>query len=339
MSDDIRTKVRAALKSVDSVRTAAEMPFPDPKSGNNPSGQNLPQPGNQTRNIPKGHKFDPKSLKPLARMMWAMSVGLGHTLQAYRTFNRVKSSSISPDGMLGGRGYVMKVSDLRQRLYDACEALSLVSDTIHDELNAPHWKPKLAELDKEEFDQIDRLLGESEENLDNPEEDAEEGAEEAEKTGKPSKNWPPTEEETSSEMPTGGSPDVVQKVKPKGTKTASTNRDLIQAILRRSSTIPMDPLSGPRIDDLAPGDSDQVEDYPEKWADSGLPTDDKPSEGLDFGLGYGAEGEGFDPPPDPHAGLPDGLTADAALPGDGISPPTEINNDLMGVGYRYARNF
>lgn len=335
--DDIRAKVRAALKNAE-VKTAAAEVLPPPPPGQ-PKVEGLNT--TQTRQIPKGHKFDPKSLKPLARMLWAMSVGLGHTLQAYRTFNRVKSSSISPDGMLGGRGYVLKVSDLRQKLYDACEALSVVSDTIHDEINAPHWKPQLAELDEEDFNAIDRLLGESEENLENPEEEAEESEKEVEKKGKPSKNWPPKgkdddagAEEPSSELPTGGNSEVVQKARK---KEASESLSLADRVARRASTLPLTDLSGPRITDLDPGDTQEVSDYPDRWADSSLPTDSSPSEAHDFGIGYGAAGKGIDVREAPVSNLPEGVAANSGLPGDNTSAPAEFDKDLMDVGYRYER--
>lgn len=272
---DKREKVREALRiaEVESWMSRQASDFPGgettpglPGVGKRPDLQS----GNATRQIPKNHKFDPKSLKPMARMLWAMSVSMGHALQAYRTFNRIKSSTVSPDGMLGGRGYVMKVTEMRQKLYDACEALSAISDTIHDEINAPHWKPKLAELDQSEIDSIDRLIGESEENLDNPEEDAEEGEEEAEKSGTPSDNWPPKSwgkgkkdrAESASDLPGGGDSEVVQRPssKPKRKKDASVGDPIRVAVARAmqaNSSLPVETLPGPRIQHLDPADTDQ----------------------------------------------------------------------------------
>jgi chemotaxis protein histidine kinase CheA len=126
------------------------------------------------RNIPKNHPYDPRALKPLSQMLWAMSVSLGHALTAYRKFARLKSATISPDGMLGGRGYVMDVKEIRSKLHDACESLSAISDTIHDEINAPHWQPKMNELDPSEALDVRKFIQESQQILQNPEEDAEE---------------------------------------------------------------------------------------------------------------------------------------------------------------------
>ena len=65
------------------------------------------------RKIPANHAFDPKAIKPLVKMLWATSVALGHTLTAHRQFSRLKSVAFSPDGMVGGRGYVMGVKDAK----------------------------------------------------------------------------------------------------------------------------------------------------------------------------------------------------------------------------------
>lgn len=125
------------------------------------------------RNIPKDHPYDPRALKPLSRMLWAMSVALGHGLTAYRQFAKLKSATISPDGMLGGRGYVMQVKEIRDKLHNACENLSSISDTIHDEINAPHWEPKMDQLDPDEALDVRKFIQESQQILQNPEEDAE----------------------------------------------------------------------------------------------------------------------------------------------------------------------
>ena len=131
------------------------------------------QGGPGKRNIPKDHPYDPRALKPLSRMLWAMSVALGHGLTAYRQFARLKSSTISPDGMLGGRGYVMKVKEIRDKLHDACENLSAISDSIHDEINAPHWEPKLNQLDPADAMDVRKFLQESQQILQDPEAEAE----------------------------------------------------------------------------------------------------------------------------------------------------------------------
>src|ERR1700743_2705909 len=105
-------------------KTAAFPPFADNMPPQPEEGGGGDSPVGGKRNIPKDHPYDPKALKPMATALWAASVSLGHALTAYRHLSRLKSATISPDGMLGGRGYIMGVPDVRKKLYAACEALS-----------------------------------------------------------------------------------------------------------------------------------------------------------------------------------------------------------------------
>lgn len=271
------------------------------------------QPAN--RQIPTNHKFDPKALKPLAKMLWAMSVSLGHALQAYRIFNRIKSSTVSPDGMIGGRGYILKVTELRQQLYDACEALSKVSDTIHDEINGPHWKPKVGELSKEDFDAIERLIGESEHLLENPEEEIEDEEAEVEKKGKPSSSWAKKlknkdDAQPGSDLPDGGDQETVPAPKaPFKNKEASVydrspsvdwsaalshggwaldeNTVRTARVLTKyaNSSVNPDELGGPRVKHLDRGDSDQTGPMGTVNPDEPVPPKD------DWGKDEGVSGE------------------------------------------------
>lgn len=208
-----------------------------------------------SRNIPKGHEYDPKALKPLAKMLWAMSVSMGHALTAYRQFTKLKSSAISPDGMLGGRGYVMDVRDVRKKLYEACEALSMISDTIHDEINAPHWKPKLEQLTKGDEEDVRRYVDKAEEVFDEAEEVAD-GVDDMmpanstddpttdkdESAGSPMEDGDEEgdDDEPGSELPDGGDPETTEgffkhKTKKPGKKRKpkTAAEDTTLALLRR----------------------------------------------------------------------------------------------------------
>lgn len=246
------------------------------------------------RAIPKDYDYDPRALKPLARMLWALSISLGHVMTAHRQFTKLKSATISPDGLIGGRGYVMSVKDVRSALHDACEAISSVSDTIHDELHAPHWRPKLAELEGEDIESVERLVGDAERVLENPEEESfvQDGLNKAEEEGEQteleqsevgnsesdSRFAPPPppaafqggddeededeededEEEGGSEVPDAeGMPDSESaKV-----KTASSAETLFERISRRfaNSSVPVETMpGGPRIQHMDRGDVDQT---------------------------------------------------------------------------------
>lgn len=71
-------------------------------------------------------------------------VGLVHqTLEglhgAVGEITMVKSHEISPDGKLGGRGYVMTIKDFRDGLSSALNTVSNLMDTLADELTNPNW--------------------------------------------------------------------------------------------------------------------------------------------------------------------------------------------------------
>lgn len=172
------------------------------------------------RAIPKNYKYDPKAIKPLAKMLWSMSVSLGHALAAHKSFVRLKSATISPDGLVGGRGYVMAVKDVRNMLHDACEALSALCDTVHDEINGPHWQPRLAELEKEEVDRIKSLMGDAERYLANPEEEAEDEEEETETSGHAEWHHPAVQKDNKSkkdpksQVPDGGDKETSPEAQP-----------------------------------------------------------------------------------------------------------------------------
>ena len=213
------------------------------------------------RNIPNAHDFDPRSLKPMARTLWAVGVAMGHALTAQRQFTRLKSSTISPDGLIGGRGYVMGVKEIRDKLHNACESLSAISDTLYDEFNAPHWKPHLSQLSKNDKEDVERFVDEAKKNMDDGEDLAEdemtsieeendgykgEGGEVPKSKKKEAKEeekgWTPQkwkDEREGSKLPDGGSPDADHM--PRGTKIGN-------------SSLPVDTLpGGPRVDNLDRG--------------------------------------------------------------------------------------
>lgn len=246
-----------------------------------------PNGGPTKRNIPKDHPYDARALKPMAKALWAASVALGHSLTAYRYLTRLKSATVSPDGMLGGRGYVMQMQDMRKKLYDACEHLSCISDTLYDEINGPHWKPRLATLDENDAEDVERFVEESQEVLENPEESAEETIEtiEKENDGPPKGKKPKAEAaEPGSKVPDGGPPMESQsgpsqrerikeayvkafkkeaQVKPAIDLYASISLEelrlpLDQAALFReaNSSFNPDELGGPRVNHIGPAEGD-----------------------------------------------------------------------------------
>lgn len=245
------------------------------------------------RAIPSDHPFKAKALKPLSRALFSSSVALGHAVTAYREFARIKSSSVSPDGMLGGMGYVMQIREVRSRLQEACEVLSAVTDTLYDEINAPHWKPKMAELTDNEAEDVTELVDEAEEVIADPEGFGEQEIEKIESRNDGSGGGP---DETSSEVPGAlaqpeGQTEVIKQASLDWKAASSVPVTTLPGprVVRRTPVQPTEqewPMEGVREPDYT------VPDYTSVFAESVTPTDFTPTDADDFGLGYGARGEG-----------------------------------------------
>lgn len=139
-------------------------------------------PGPSERHIQEEFIFNPKFLKPLAKSMRSALMSMGHVVSAHNTFAKIKSRNISPDGFLGGRGYIQKIPDMRRQLMNCIEALSAFTDTVYDELNAPHWNPVEDNLDARTREEVEEIVQEAEEIKEDPESWAEGDEEEVEET-------------------------------------------------------------------------------------------------------------------------------------------------------------
>jgi hypothetical protein len=121
------------------------------------------------RDIRPAFKFDFGELKPLMKSLRSCLMALGHVTSAYDTFVNIKSRKVSPDGQLGGKGYIQKISDMRRQLMNCVEALSAFTDTVYDEVNAPHWKKKQEEVNGEDKAQIEEIYEDVKEIKEDPE--------------------------------------------------------------------------------------------------------------------------------------------------------------------------
>jgi hypothetical protein len=153
-------------------KTAGEVVFKKDRSGDEKSWAYHDVPPSE-RFITDDFNYSPRNMKPLAKVLRASLASLGHTLSAYNTFAKVKSARVSPDGNLGGKGYIQKIQDMRKQYMNIIEALSSITDTLYDETNAPHWAA-LSRQDPEDRQQIKDLISDVEEIRENPQEWAEE---------------------------------------------------------------------------------------------------------------------------------------------------------------------
>lgn len=169
--DRVATRfVRASLRS----KTAGEVRFIKDRGGDHSEWAWNP-PGSSERNIDPDYVYDAKNLEPLARTLRSVLMALGHIQTARTTFTKIKSQRVSPDGNLGGKGYVLPIKDIRKQLSNCDEALSSIADCIDDEIKAVHWHPDVHDSggDPRERDQVKQIMDDVDAIKDDPEEWAE----------------------------------------------------------------------------------------------------------------------------------------------------------------------
>lgn len=124
-------------------------------------------------------KWDSEALKDLSKILWSIKNAHAFALSAYKSLSKMPSSHFSPDGLLGGRGYIQSIKELRSSLSEASELLSSSSDTIHDEINAEHWSVVIHDPDSSEIvDDVKDVMSGVQDANDNPEDIVEESYEE-----------------------------------------------------------------------------------------------------------------------------------------------------------------
>jgi hypothetical protein len=150
------------------TKTAGEVRFIKDRGGDS-NEWSWNNPGVSDRKIGEDFEFNPKNLKPLAITLRATLAAMGHALSAYNSFTKIKSSNVSPDGALGGAGYIQKIADMRRAYMNCVEALSALSDTLHDEIHAPHWNPAVKEQSPREREEVVNIINDAEEIRKGPE--------------------------------------------------------------------------------------------------------------------------------------------------------------------------
>lgn len=103
--------------------------------------------------------FVPKkeNLMALMRVEAKLDVCLKYLSQAMSEFYALKSVDITPDGRMGGRGFILEVPEIRARLYGSVENISGLIDTIYDEINGEHWKALNQQVDiQKNLDQMEQ---------------------------------------------------------------------------------------------------------------------------------------------------------------------------------------
>lgn len=150
-------RIAAAYLSQGMSKTAGEVRFIKDKSGdqNQWAWQDA---GEQDRSIYPDYAFDPRKAKILARILRSTTASMGHAIAAYEAFAKLKSGDISPDGKLGGKGYIQKIPEMRRAYMNIVEALSAMTDTLYDEVRAPHWTAISRQKSPEEQQEVQQIV-------------------------------------------------------------------------------------------------------------------------------------------------------------------------------------
>ena len=149
-------RITARSKTAGRVKTAGEVRFIKDHGDDSNAwawGQHPPS----QRTMDSNHIFNRKSTKNIAKVLRSTLSSLGHAMSAYTTFAKIKSRDISPDGNLGGRGYIMEIKAIRRQYMNVVEALSAMSDTLYDEIAADHWKVEQSKMLNQVMEEVEDI--------------------------------------------------------------------------------------------------------------------------------------------------------------------------------------
>lgn len=104
--------------------------------------------GSTRREIPDDFKYNPKKLKHLKHLLHNVTVALGTLTSCLNELSKIKGPDVSPDGLLGGKGFIMPLRDIKQTIFTTVHDLGNIADSVADELENPKWKIKDKEVDK-----------------------------------------------------------------------------------------------------------------------------------------------------------------------------------------------
>lgn len=120
--------------------------------------------GELKRNL-DGFDYDSSKAAILKKALHNINVSLGTMISAMKDLSILRGSEITPDGMLGGRGFIMPFRDIKFKLNTAITELSDVTDSIADELTNPKWGLSISDRKKvkQEVQDIEEEVQEVEE--------------------------------------------------------------------------------------------------------------------------------------------------------------------------------
>jgi hypothetical protein len=155
--DDIILAKKIALRK---IRTAGEV-----KHVRDTSNTEL------NRQYITGFPLKEEGMNAIAATYKCLGECFSNAVKANNIFAKIKSSQISPDGRIGGTGFVKSVKNIRTSLSETVNVVSELLDTFYDEINSPHWKKQTEEMEsfKQTIDEADSIIDKAEEGLENNE--------------------------------------------------------------------------------------------------------------------------------------------------------------------------
>ncbi len=222
-----------------------------------------------------GFKWSDESYRDLAKILWSIQRSHSYSMAAYRIFSKMNSSNFSPDGLLGGRGYIQSIKDMRSGLANVSEFLSAFCDTVQDEVNADHWK---SGPDKNS----ENMIEDAKNVRQNPDEFIESEYSELSDEENFSDSEPITNPEPDDLNPDFEDNNDDEEEDDDGIFTTSSSIDkIIKNYKKASSSLPTSTLPGPRVDHIGPGEGNEAGHYNNEdvW-----PSDDLTGEGLSSGV-------------------------------------------------------
>lgn len=100
-----------------------------------------------TRDLAGIHEYaDKGAVRYLVSMLNNLSTAVGVLHGVQQVVTSLKGHQISPDGKLGGKGYVLSIRKFKDTISATVNDLSDLTDTLSDELTNPRWKLSEEEL-------------------------------------------------------------------------------------------------------------------------------------------------------------------------------------------------
>lgn len=93
-----------------------------------------------SRELDKDTEYKKDNVHHITDMLSSLYKGSTALMDASKALTDISAHEISPDGKLGGKGYVMQIKQIREDIASALNLVSNLTDTLSDELTNPKWE-------------------------------------------------------------------------------------------------------------------------------------------------------------------------------------------------------